>query len=121
MIPMILTPLVIIVCLPCVLMKKEGFDVYIARSGEEALAMIKSEQPDLILLDIMMPDVDGYEVCRFVKSSDLYSMIKVVFLSAKTSKEDIKKGYAAGADSYVVKPFSTRDLVRAIKQLIGKS
>lgn len=100
------------------LMKKEGFHVFIARDGEEALTIIKTENPDLIVLDIMMPNVDGYEVCRFVKNSPAYEKIKVIFLSAKTSKADIEKGYALGADGYVVKPFSTKELVKQVKQLI---
>lgn len=101
------------------LMKKEGFNVFIARDGEEALTIVKAEIPDLIVLDIMMPNVDGYEVCRFVKNTEAFKSIKVIFLSAKTSNSDIEKGYALGTDGYVVKPFSTKDLVKQVKQMIN--
>jgi DNA-binding response OmpR family regulator len=102
------------------LMKKEGFEVYIARDGEEALTIIKKEKPDLIILDIMMPNVDGYEVCEFVKKSAQFNHIKVIFLSAKTRSADIEKGYQLGADDYVVKPFSTKELVVRVKDLLKK-
>ena len=100
------------------LMKKEGFYVFIARDWGEALTIIEAENPDLIILDIMMPNVDGYEVCNFVKNNPDYSHIKVIFLSAKTSISDIEKGYELGADGYIIKPFSTKDLVKQVKQLI---
>ena len=99
------------------LMHKEGYEVFVARDGAEALDIINKETPDIIILDIMMPDVDGYEVCQLVKASDSTSHIKVIFLSAKSKPEDIEKGLEMGADLYLTKPFSTRTLVKQVKSL----
>lgn len=100
------------------LMHKEGYQVFVARNGAEALNIINSETPDLILLDIMMPEVDGYEVCQLVKNNPPTRHIKIIFLSAKTKEEDITKGYEMGADLYVTKPFSTRVLIKKVYDLI---
>jgi DNA-binding response OmpR family regulator len=100
------------------LMRKNRFDVFIARNGMEAMDLLAREVPDLILLDIMMPDVDGYEICQYVRENDRFDNSKVVFLSAKSKQSDIEKGYALGADLYVTKPFSTRDLLQNVKQLL---
>lgn len=99
------------------LMKKEGYSVFIARDGSEALEIIEKEVPSIILLDIMMPRVDGYEVCKLIKESIRLQHIKIVFLSAKNKEADIEKGYLTGADLYVSKPFSTRTLVAKINTL----
>ncbi|WP_420155672.1 response regulator transcription factor [Siphonobacter sp.] len=99
------------------LMKKEGYQVYIARDGAEALDIIHQEQPQLVLLDIMMPSVDGYEVCRQVKGSALLRQTKIVFLSAKSKDSDIEKGLSYGADLYLTKPFSTRNLMAKVQEL----
>lgn len=99
------------------LMKKEGYQVFIARDGSEAMEIIEKEVPSIILLDIMMPNVDGYEVCYTVKNNLRLNHIKVVFLSAKNKELDIEKGYEVGADLYVTKPFSTRALVAKVNAL----
>lgn len=99
------------------LLRKDGFEVFIARNGREALDLTYQEMPDLIILDIMMPEVDGYEVCQKIKTDATTSHIKVVFLSAKSKEEDIQKGYDLGADLYLTKPFSTRSLMKRIKEL----
>ena len=99
------------------LLTKGGFQVFVARDGQEALDIIKAELPTLVILDVMMPNVDGYEVCQYVKHDPSLNHIKVVFLSAKTKDEDIEKGYALGADLYLTKPFSTRNLMKEIKVL----
>ena len=99
------------------LMHKEGYQVFIARDGAEALDTINKHTPDIIILDIMMPEVDGYEVCQLVKTNPSTSHIKVIFLSAKSKKEDIEKGLEMGADLYLTKPFSTRTLMSQIKSL----
>lgn len=99
------------------LMHKEGYQVFIARDGAEALDIINKHTPDIIILDIMMPEVDGYEVCQLVKANASTSHIKVIFLSAKSKKEDIEKGLEMGADLYLTKPFSTRTLMTQIKSL----
>ncbi len=101
------------------LMKKNGFDVMVARNGTEALELVNKQIPHLVLLDIMMPDVDGYEICRHIKSSASLKDIKVVFMSAKTKEADIKKGLKLGAALYVTKPFSTRELVKQINELLN--
>jgi DNA-binding response OmpR family regulator len=96
------------------LMKKEGYAVFIARDGEEAFEIINREQPDIVLLDIMMPKVDGYQVCEFIKNNQLTANTRVIFLSAKSKEIDVEKGYSVGADLYISKPFSTRDLVKKV-------
>ena len=101
------------------LMKKENYQVFIARNGAEALAIIADEKPDAVILDIMMPEVDGYEVCEKVKTSEETKDMKVVFLSAKSKEADIQKGYDMGADLYLTKPFSTRKLVKEVKSLVA--
>lgn len=102
------------------LMKKEGFMVFIARDGEEAFDIIKRERPKIVLLDIMMPKVDGYEVCKFIKQNPDTKDTKVVFLSAKSKESDIEIGYTVGADLYIPKPFSTRDLVKKINLMASE-
>jgi DNA-binding response OmpR family regulator len=101
------------------LMKKNGYEVMVARNGTEALAFIDTDRPDLVLLDIMMPDVDGYSICKYIKSTPSLVDIIVVFLSAKTAEADVQQGYDLGAALYVSKPFSTRELMKKIKALVG--
>lgn len=101
------------------LMKKNGFDVLVARNGTEALELLKKQVPDVVLLDIMMPDVDGYQICRHIKKTKSLQQTKVVFLSAKTAEADIQKGLDLGASLYIKKPFSTRELVKQVKELAG--
>lgn len=101
------------------LLRRKQYDVYIARNGREALDAIHNIPPDLILLDIMMPDVDGYEICEHVKTSSELKHIKVIFLSAKSKSSDIEKGYQLGADLYVVKPFSNKDLLLKMGDLLN--
>ena len=101
------------------LMKKGGNEVMIARNGTEALETINTKKPDLILLDIMMPDVDGYSICKYIKSTKALKDIIVVFLTAKTQEADVEKGYKLGAAKYISKPFSTRELVKEVKELLA--
>ena len=98
--------------------KKEKFEVFIARDGAEALGIVETEIPDIILLDIMMPNVDGYQVLNHLKSNENLSDIKVIFLSAKNKASDIELGLQLGADKYISKPFSTKKLVKEVKELI---
>jgi len=100
------------------LLRKKGYEVFIARNGTEALRIAADEQPELVLLDIMMPDVDGYEVCTRLKSAS-QELPKVIFLTAKSKKSDIEKGYEVGADLYLIKPFSTRELTKEIHTLLN--
>lgn len=99
------------------LFKKEGYKVFIARDGEEAMGIIEENHPELVILDVMMPKVDGYEVCRHIKAND--KGVKVIFLTAKGKKQDIQKGMEIGADLYLTKPFSTKDLVSKVKLLLN--
>ena len=100
------------------LMRKNRYDVSIARNGSEALEAIAQTAFDVVLLDIMMPDVDGYEVCRQLHLRPDRAATKVIFLSAKSSEADIAKGYAVGADLYVPKPFGTKQLMEQIRNLM---
>ena len=96
------------------LMKKEGFIVFIARDGEEAFEIIKREHPKIVFLDTMMPKVDGYELCKFIKGRHDSKETKVVFLNAKSKEKDNDNTCSIGADLYIPKPFSTRDLVKKV-------
>lgn len=100
------------------LVRKKGYTPFIARNGSEALAIAHAEIPDLILLDIMMPDIDGYEVCQTLKSDERFAATKIIFLSAKSKKEDIDKGLQMGADKYFTKPFSTKQLLQEMVDLL---
>lgn len=98
--------------------KKQDFQVFIARDGSEALEILETEIPNVILLDIMMPKVDGYKTLEMIKKNDQLNDTKVVFLTAKTKSSDIEKGLSLGADKYLTKPFSIRKVVKEIKELI---
>lgn len=100
------------------LMRKNNFEVFIARNGTEALNLLSGKVPDLILLDIMMPDVDGYEICMMVRENARLKGCKVIFLSAKSKISDIEKGLEVGADLYITKPFSTRNLLKSVNELL---
>jgi len=103
------------------LMRKAQFEVFIARNGQEALQLAQQEQPDLMLLDVMMPDIDGYEVCEKVKASKATKHCKIIFMSAKGKDSDIQKGLSLGASLYVTKPFSTRTLMKQVQQLMASA
>ncbi|MBT8316090.1 MAG: response regulator [Lutibacter sp.] len=98
--------------------KKENFEVFIARDGAEALDIIENKLPDIVLLDIMMPNVDGYQVLHHLKSTEGLNTIKVIFLSAKNKIADIELGLELGADKYISKPFSTKKIVKEVKKLL---
>ena len=100
--------------------KKENFEVFIARDGSEALDIAELNIPDIILLDIMMPKVDGYQVLKFLKESPKLNDIKVIFLSAKNKASDIELGLQLGANKYIAKPFSTKKLVSEVYDLLKK-
>lgn len=101
------------------LMKREGFDVAVAMDGEAALQSIAEHAPDLVLLDIMMPKKDGYEVCQQIRATPAWDKVKVVMVTAKGRDTERSKGLAMGADAYVTKPFSTKDLAQQVRQLLG--
>lgn len=102
------------------LMRKNGFHVFVARNGAEALELIETEVPELVLLDIMMPDVDGYEICKEVQSKEWSKHIKIIFLSAKSKEADIQKGIELGAVAYITKPFSSKQLLVEVQQHLSK-
>ena len=101
------------------LMKREGHRVTIARDGEAALEAIRRERPDLVLLDVMMPGKSGFEVCQAVRADEALAAVKILMLSAKGRDTDLAKGSALGADAYMTKPFSTRELAEKVRQLLG--
>lgn len=99
--------------------KKNDFEVFIARDGSEALEILNEVVPDVVLLDIMMPKVDGYETLRQIKENKKLKHTKVVFLTAKNKVTDIEKGLSLGADKYLTKPFSIKKIVSEITGLIS--
>lgn len=99
--------------------KKKDFEVFIARDGSEAMTILENHIPDVILLDIMMPQVDGYQTLKFIKKQERLKNTKVVFLTAKNKESDIEKGFKLGVDKYLTKPFSTKKIVTEIEQLIS--
>jgi len=101
------------------LMKREGFEVSVAKDGEEAVAKIRSERPDLVLLDVMMPKKTGFEVCQEVRADGELGQTKILMLTAKGRDTEMAKGLALGADAYMTKPFSTKELVREVRKLLG--
>src|SRR6187551_197496 len=96
------------------LMRRAGFDVAVARNGREALAALDATPPDLLLLDVMMPEFDGYEVCERVRGRPDWNATKIIMLTARGRDIERERGLALGADAYVTKPFSTRDLVEQV-------
>jgi DNA-binding response OmpR family regulator len=101
------------------LMRREGYAVSVARDGEEGLASIRAELPDLVLLDVMMPKLNGYDVCQQVRSDPALARIRIVLLTAASARSaDVDKGLALGDDAYIPKPFGTRDLVIQVHSLL---
>lgn len=101
------------------LLRKAGYDLFIARNGAEAMELVLTKKPQLILLDIMMPGMDGYEVCENVKNEKGLEQTKVVFITAKSKPKDIEAGIKAGADDYITKPFSNKYLLEKVTQIIN--
>ncbi len=101
------------------LMRREGFDTQVAGDGEAALAAIERGAPDLVLLDVMLPAMNGFEVCRRIRADPRWRGVKILILSAKGRDTEVAKGLGLGADAYVTKPFSTKDLVAQIRQMVG--
>jgi DNA-binding response OmpR family regulator len=101
------------------LMEREGFQVEVASTGQAAIAALDRAPADLVLLDIMMPELDGFEVCQRIRDNPAWRATKIVMLTAKGRDVERDKGLALGADEYVTKPFSTRDLVAKVKQMLA--
>ena len=100
------------------LMQQAGFEVAVARDGEQALLQMDEFRPDLVLLDIMLPLRDGFEVCQKIRENPAWSRVKVLMLSARGRELEVSKGLALGADGYVTKPFSTRELMAQVRRLL---
>lgn len=104
------------------LLKREGYQVTVARDGQEALDAVGRECPDLLLLDVMMPRKNGFEVYQALRADERFAALKILMLTAKGRDTDIAKGQALGADAYMTKPFATRELVQKIADLLeGKA
>ena len=101
-------------------LKKEGYEVTWKTNGEEALEAIRKEKPDLILLDIMMPVMDGYEVLRRIREDENLKSIPVVMLTARAQERDVVKGIDMGADDYIAKPFHPAELLARVKRILSK-
>jgi len=101
------------------LLQQSGHEVLIARNGEEALGLVEERNPDLVLLDVMMPRKSGYEVCSRIRERPEWRHIKVIMLSAKGRDAEVNKGLSMGANLYVTKPFSTRELMAKITGLLA--
>lgn len=97
-----------------------GFEVIAATNGQEAVELARQHRPDLILLDVRMPKMSGYEACRLLKAQEETRIIPVVFLSAKGQEAEIREGLAAGADAYILKPFAPDELIQQIRALLDR-
>lgn len=100
------------------LLKREGFEVLVAHDGAEALARIRAERPQLAILDVMMPHRNGFEVCQEVRNDPELAGLRIMMLTAKGRDTEVSKGIALGADVYMTKPFSTKDLIARVRTLL---
>ena len=98
----------------------EGYHVLVAYNGEDALNQARTENPDMILLDLMLPKLDGYKVCRLLKFDERYKHIPILMLTAKTQAKDIVIGMKTGADEYITKPFDINYLMKKVKEYLNK-
>jgi DNA-binding response OmpR family regulator len=101
------------------LMKQSGYEIRVARDGEEALQAVREWRPDLVLLDVMLPLRDGFEVCQKIREDAETAHTRVIMITAKGREVEVAKGLAVGADAYVTKPFSTKELVAQVRQTLG--
>jgi DNA-binding response OmpR family regulator len=100
------------------LMEQNGYETSVAFSGEEAMETVAASHPNLILLDIMLPIIDGFEVCQRVRENPEWNDIRIILLTAMGSEANIAKGLALGADAYITKPFSNSEVIAKVKELI---
>ena len=100
------------------LMRQKGYEVRVASNGEEALQALHDKVPDLILLDVMMPKPDGYELCQKIRATPAWKDIAIIMLTAKGREVEREKGLAMGADEYVIKPFATQELVAKVQEIL---
>jgi len=100
------------------LMKREGYSVSVARDGQEAIDAVLRDHPALVLLDVMMPKKSGFEVCQELRANDVTKDTLILMLTAKGRETDVAKGLGVGADAYMMKPFSTRELTEKVRQML---
>lgn len=100
------------------LMEQGGYEVHIAYDGRQAMEIIRGVKPDLILLDIMLPGLDGFEICRMVREHPELQSIRIIMVTAMGREVNVQKGLALGADAYIVKPFSNRQIVEKVEELL---
>lgn len=100
---------------------REGFDVITSRNGEDGLELIRKNHPDLVLLDLMLPDLDGLEICRKIRSDDEIKQIPVIMVTAKDTESEVVLGLGVGADDYVTKPFNPRELIARVKAVLRRA
>jgi DNA-binding response OmpR family regulator len=98
------------------IMKQAGFEVRVARDGNEAIAALEASIPDLVLLDVMMPNRDGYDVCQTIRANPAWKDVHIIMLTAKGRDIEREKGMALGADDYITKPFSTRQVIARVQR-----
>ena len=101
------------------MLKREGYEVLVARDGPQALEAIRRERPGLVLLDAMMPGMTGFDVCEAVRADEAVRDTRILMLTAKGRETDVARGVGAGADAYVTKPFSTRELVQKVRDMLA--
>ena len=102
------------------LMKKTGFEVRTAKDGEEAMAEIARATPDLVLLDVMMPKIDGFSICKQIRANPEWKDMRIIMLTARGRDVEREKGLALGADDYITKPFSTKDAIARVEAVLGR-
>ena len=100
------------------LMEQKGYKLQVARTGDEAMRAIHDFKPDLVLLDVMLPHKNGFEICQYIRSNPELAAMKIILLPARGRKQDIEKGLALGADEYMTKPFSTKELVQTVENML---
>ena len=102
------------------LLRREGYEVVVAQDGVEALAQVRAERPDMAILDVMMPHRNGFEVCQDLRQDPEFKDLRIMMLTAKGRDTEVSKGMALGADIYMTKPFSTKELIAKVKALIER-
>ena len=102
------------------MLKREGYEVTVARDGQEALEAIARVHPHLVLLDVMMPRKSGFDVCQMLRADEAHRDLRIMLLTAKGRDDDVAKGLALGADAYVVKPFSPREILQKVRELLER-
>ena len=103
------------------LMKEAGYDVRVAHNGDEGLRAIEDRAPDVVLLDVMMPKRNGYDLCQTIRANPEWRDVRIIMLTAKGRDIEREKGLALGADDYITKPFSTREVMERVKRYLGDS